>query len=83
MNNKINKDSLNVEYEIKAWLRNKAIDYVSLEIRNMKKKAYEYSHEELKNMIEAEENKLIKKGGWKAIRVAAMTALGISWVPFL
>ena len=83
VNNKINKDSLNVEYEIKAWLRNKAIDYVSLEIRNMKKKAYEYSHEELKNMIEAEENKLIKKGGWKAIRVAAMTALGISWVPFL
>ena len=56
---------------------------LKIKIRNMKKKAYEYSHEELKNMIEAEENKLIKKGGWKAIRVAAMTALGISWVPFL
>ena len=28
---------------LKSWLRNQAIDTVSLEIRSMKKKAYEYS----------------------------------------
>ena len=72
-----------IEFKIKSWLRNKAIDVVSLEIRSMKKNAYEYSKDELMKMIEKEENKLIKKGGWKAVRVAALSTLGLGWLPFI
>jgi hypothetical protein len=79
----LKEEDVGVEMKIKSWLRNKAIDVVSLEIRSMKKKAYEYSKEELMNMIEKEENKLIKKGGWKAVRVAALSTLGLSWLPFI
>ena len=71
------------EFQIKSWLRDKAIDKVGLEIRSMKKKAYEYSKKELMNMIEQEENKLVKKGGWKALKVAALSSLGLSWLPFI
>ena len=72
-----------VQFKIKSWLRNQAIDAVGLEIRSMKKKAHEYSKKELMKMIEKEENKIIKKGGWKAIRVAALSTLGLGWLPFL
>ncbi len=34
-------------------------------------------------MIEKEENKIIKKGGWRAVRVAALSTLGLSWLPFI
>jgi hypothetical protein len=34
-------------------------------------------------MIEKEENKMIKKGGWKALRIAALSTLGLGWLPFL
>jgi hypothetical protein len=77
------KEDAGVEFKIKSWLRNKAIDAVGLEIRNMKKKAYEYSKDELMGMIEKEENKMIKKGGWKALRIAALSTLGLGWLPFL
>ena len=83
INLKEKKGSLDIEHIIKSWIRNKAIDSVGLEIRSMKKKAYEYSKDELIKLIEAEENKLIKKGGWKALKIAAMSALGISWLPFI
>ena len=76
----IAEDDHSIELTVKSWLRDKAIGAVSLEISSMKKKAYEYSKEELMRMIEAEENKVIKKGGWKAVRVAALSALGL---PFL
>ena len=69
-----------IEFKIKSWLRDKAIDAVGLEIRSMKKKAYEYSKDELMCMIEIEENKMIEKGGLKALRMAAFSALGL---PFL
>jgi len=72
-----------IEFKIKSWLRNKAIDAVGLEIRSMKKKAYEYSKDELMCMIEIEENKMIKKGGWKALRMVALSTLGLSWLPFI
>jgi len=72
-----------IEFKIKSWLRNKAIDAVGLEIRSMKKKAYEYSKDELMSMIEIEENKMIQKGGWKALRMAALSTLGLSWLPFI
>ena len=72
-----------IEFKIKSWLRNKAIAAVGLEIRSMKKNAYEYSKDELMRMIEEEENKLIKKGGWKAVRVAALSTLGLGWLPFI
>ena len=49
----------------------------------MKKKAYEYSKKELMNMVEKEEDKLIKKGSWKALRIAAYSSLGLSWLPFI
>ena len=63
--------------------RNEAINAVGLEIRTMKKKAYEYSKKELMNMIEAEENKIIKKGGMKAVRIAALSAIGLPFLGFL
>jgi hypothetical protein len=83
VNNAKKADALSIEQEVKAWVRNKAIDAVGLEIRSMKKKVYEYSKEELMNMIQDEENKLIKKGGWKALKVAALSSLGLSWLPFI
>jgi len=72
-----------IEFKIKSWLRNKAIDAVGLEIRSMKKKAYEYSKDELVKMIEIEENKMIEKGVWKALRMAAYSALGLPFLGFL
>ena len=77
------EEDAGVEFKIKSWLRNKAIDAVGLEIRSMKKKAYEYSEDQLMTMIEAEEKKLIKKKGRQAVKVAALSALGISWLPFI
>ena len=79
----LKEEEKGVEFKIKSWLRDKAIDAVGLEIRSMKKKAYEYSKKELINMIEKEENKLVKKGGWKALKVAALSSLGLSWLPFI
>ena len=79
----LKKEDEGVEMKIKSWLRDKAIDAVGLEIRSMKKKAYEYSKDELMDMIKKEESKLIKKGGWKAVRMAALSTLGLSWLPFI
>ena len=79
----VNLADAGVEFKVKSWLRNKAIDAVGLEIRSMKKKAYEYSEDELFRMIESEEKKIIKKGGWKAVRVAAFSALGLPFLGFL
>ena len=76
-------DTESIKFKIKSWLRDKAIEVVGLEIRSMKKKAYEYSKDELMSMIEIEENKMIKKGGWKALRMAALSTLGLSWLPFI
>ena len=81
--NIIKEEDAGVEFKIKSWLRNKAIDVVGLEIRSMKKNAYEYSKDELMKMIEAEENKVIEKGGWKAVRIAALSALGLPFLGFL
>ena len=67
---------------LKSLLRNQAIDIVSLEIRSMKKKAHEYSHEELEKMIKLEEKNIIKKKGWQGIRILAAT-MGIGYVPFI
>ena len=72
-----------IKFKLKSWLRNKAIDAVGLEIRSMKKKAYEYSKEELIEMIELEEGELKKKGAFKALKVAALSSLGLSWLPFI
>ena len=79
----ITEDDHSIELTVKSWLRDKAIGAVSLEISSMKKKAYEYSKDELMRMIEAEENKAIKKGGWKAVRIAALSALGLPFLGFL
>ena len=79
----LKEEDVGVEMKIKSWLRDKAIGAISLEISSMKKKAYEYSEDELMRMIETEENKIIKKGGWKAVRVAALSTLGLGWLPFL
>jgi len=79
----IKEEEGDIEFKIKSWLRNEAIGVVGLEISSMKKKAYEYSEDELMRMIEAEENKIIKKGGWKAVRIAALSTLGLGWLPFI
>ena len=78
----IKKEDVGIEFKIKSWLRNKAIDAVGLEIRKMKKKAYEYSKEKLEKMIKEEEKKVIKKKGWIAIRAAA-ALLGFGWLPLV
>ncbi len=77
----ITEDDTSVELSIKSWLRNEAINHVGLEIRSVKSKAYEYSKEELMEMIEEEESKIIKKQGWKWIRRLAMVSLGIGFLP--
>ena len=81
--NSVSESEESIEFKIKSWIRDKAIAAVGLEIRSMKKKAYEYSKDELMGMIEEEENKMIKKGGWKALRVAALSTLGLGWLPFI
>ena len=68
--------------QLKSWLRDQAIEIVSHEIRSMKKKAYEYSNEELRNMIKIEEKKIIKNKGWQGIRILAAT-MGIGYIPSL
>ena len=78
----IKEEEGGIEFKINSWLRNKAIDAVGLEIRNMKKKAYEYSKEELMEMIKVEESKIKRKMTWKGLRIAALSSLGLSWLPF-
>lgn len=68
--------------KLKSWLRDQAIGIVSHEIRSMKKKAYEYSKEDLENMIKDEEKKIIKKKGWLSIRILAAT-MGVGYIPFI
>ena len=72
-----------VKFKMKAWLRKEAINAVKLEINTMKKRAYEYEKEELLQMIEKEENKIIKKQGWKWVRRLALASLGIGFIPGL
>jgi len=79
----IKEEEGGIEFKINSWIRNQAIDKVGLEIRSMKKKAYEYSKKELEKMIEVEEKKIIKKNGWKAVRIAALSTLGLGWLPFI
>ena len=74
-------EDVSIKFRVKCWLRNKAIDAMGLEIRNMKKKAYEYSKEELMEMIIAEESKVKRKMTWKGLRIAALSSLGLSWLP--
>jgi len=79
----IKKEDVSVEFKIKSWLRNEAINIVSHEIRSMKNKAYKYSKEELMELIEKEENKIIKKQGWKWVKRAAMLYFGVGIIPGL
>jgi len=79
----VNLEEEGIKFKMQSMLRDKAIEVVSFEIRSMKKKAYEYSTEELLEMIKAEERKLIKKGVMKSIRISVMSLLGLSWLPFV
>lgn len=79
----VNLEEEGIKFKMQSMLRDKAIEAVSFEIRSMKKKAYEYSTEELLEMIKAEERKLIKKGVMKSIRISVMSLLGLSWLPFV
>lgn len=76
-------DGESVKFKMKAWLRKEAINAVKLEISTMKKRAYEYEKEDLLQMIEKEENKIIKKQGWKWVRRLALASLGIGFIPGL
>ena len=79
----IKEEEGGIEFKLKSMVRNQAIDSLGLEIRSMKKKAYEYTKEELEEMIKIEENKIIKKQGWRALRIALLSSLGLSWLPFI
>ena len=80
--NKTKEEDAGVQFKIKSWLRNKAIDAVGLEIRNMNKKAYEYSKGKLEKMIKEEEMKIMKKKGLFGLRATA-AILGFGYLPFL
>ena len=80
--NKTKEEDAGIQFKIKSWLRNKAIDAVGLEIRNMNKKAYEYSKGKLEKMIKEEEMKIMKKKGLFGLRATA-ALLGFGYLPFL
>ena len=71
------------EVKMSDRMRADFVANVSHEIRSMKNKAYKYSKEELMELIEKEENKIIKKQGWKWIKRAAMIYFGIGIIPGL
>ena len=77
----IKKGDAGVTFKIKSWLRDEAINHVGLEIRSLKNKAYKYSKEELLEMIEEEEGKIIRKHGWKWTKRAAMIYFGVGFLP--
>ena len=77
----IKKEDVGIQFKIKSWLRDEAINYVGLEIRSLKSKAYKYSKEELLEMIEEEEGKIIRKHGWKWAKRAAMIYFGVGFLP--
>ena len=79
----IKEEEGGIEFTIKSWLRDKAIGAVGLEISSMKKKAYEYSKDDLEKMVKDEEDKIKKKLKWKGVRMAALSTLGLSWLPFI
>ena len=77
----IKKEDVDIKFKIKSWLRDEAINHVGLEIRSLKSKAYKYSKEELLEMIEEEEGKIIRKHGWKWAKRAAMIYFGVGFLP--
>ena len=77
----IKKEDVDIKFKIKSWLRDEAINHVGLEIRSLKSKAYKYSKEELLEMIEEEEGKIMRKHGWKWAKRAAMIYFGVGFLP--
>ena len=77
----IKKEDVGIQFKIKSWLRDEAINHVGLEIRSLKSKAYKYSKEELLEMIEEEEGEIIRKQGWKWAKRAAMIYFGVGFIP--
>ena len=69
-----------IDFKIKSYVRDEAIKELSLEMKKMKKKAYEYKTEELKKLIEEKESKIIKDYGWKGIRNAVLASLGLGFI---
>lgn len=81
--NLIEKEKDSLDFKVNAWIRDEAIKMVGLEIRKLKKKAYEYSKEELENLILDKERDLIKKTGWKVLKTVALSSLGLGFLPFI
>jgi len=79
----VNLSEESIKFKVQSMLRDKEIESVSFKNRTKKKKAHEYSDEELIKMIKQEEKKLIKKGVMKTIKVSVMSMLGLSWLPFI
>lgn len=78
-----NEEEGGIGFTINSWVRDEAIKAVDLNLRSLKKKAYECSKKELMILIKEEESKIIKKNGWKAVRATALSVLGLSWLPFI
>ena len=71
------KEAKSIKFRIKSFLRDEAIKETSHLIRSMKTQAYKFKKEELENLIKKQENKIIKKKGWKWLRIAAVAQFGI------
>lgn len=75
--NQENIKNKNLIFEINSWIRNKAIDEVSLELRKFKKKASDFKKNDLANLIYEQENQIKKNFGLKAIKLTVLAILGI------
>lgn len=75
--NQENIENKNLIFEINSWIRNKAIDEVSLELRKFKKKASDFKKNDLANLIYEQENQIKKNFGLKAIKLTVLAILGI------
>ena len=71
------EDAKSIKFKIKSYLRDEAIKETGHLIRSMKSQAYRFKKGELENLIKEQENKIIKKKGWKWLRMAALAQIGL------
>ena len=67
-------------YEFKQFIRNDAINNVSLEIRKNGQKAYQFKKEELNRLIKKQESRIRKKYRFKLMRLGLLSIIGIPYL---
>ena len=75
------KDAKSLMFKAKSYLRDRAINEISLVIRSMKTKAYNFDEIELEKLIKDQEKKILEKEGWSLIKKAAIIHFGL--IPFV